>query len=214
MLKRSRVSGAMDAGRLAQLVRGPGIDTRTWISLAIALGDSVVEGATGGQSGGVFVDVMLMPTGEHYTARVGADYQGDGYGFYFGKIHADDELLVAAPSGDPAQGIVVTTKLSSAAEPPSDDAVNNPDDVSLVVEKDHSLRLTVQGEGQVFISTGGGNATIDTAGGSVFLGENATDSENTLSMDGVVNGQGIDPFTGATYFALTNASSKVFAKKE
>jgi hypothetical protein len=32
-------------------------------------------------------------------------------------------------------------------------------------------------------------------------------------VQGVVNGEGIDPFTGLTYFALGSASTKVLAKK-
>jgi hypothetical protein len=37
--------------------------------------------------------------------------------------------------------------------------------------------------------------------------------ENPLTGEGVVIGTGIDPFTGQTYNALQNASTKVFAKK-
>jgi hypothetical protein len=218
----------MDSGRLHQLVRGPGIDTRVWCSLAFALGESVAEAAGAGQEGGVFVDIQLVPTGEQYTARVGTLYQGNGFGLYMGAIHKDDELLVEAPSGDPTMGLVVTECLSSAAEAPSSEALNNPSDVSLVVEENHSLRLKVQGSGTVIISTGGGevqiatsggevkvettggSAVIDTGGGQVFLGGSETE---LLPMDGVVTGQGIDSFTGAPYFALNNSSPFVLAKK-
>lgn len=205
----------MDVSRLGEAMARPGMDTRVWISLAIAMGDSMVEAADPDNgAGGVWVDVMILPTGEEYTARVAADYQGDGFGFYGGKIHKDDELVVQAPDGDPSNGLVVHSRLYSATSAPSQDALNNPDDVSLVVEKDKSLRLTVQGEGQVIITTGGGDVTLDTGGGKVYLAENAQDSSALVGMDGVVNGQGIDPFTGATYFALQNASTLVFAKKE
>ena len=210
----SRVSRHIDAGRLSLLVSRPGVDPRIWSSLAVALGDSVMD-----SENGVFVDVQLMPTGDQYTARVAADYAGKGFGFYAGTIHQDDELLVESPSGDPAIGIVVVRRLFSAAELPPQDAIDNPADVCLTVEKDCNLRLRVQGQGQVFIttagadvtvSTGGGDVTMDSGGGSVYLAEN---SDDALPTDGVVQGAGIDPFTGQTYTALQNTSTVVFAAK-
>lgn len=37
--------------------------------------------------------------------------------------------------------------------------------------------------------------------------------DGTVPTDGVVHGAGVDPFTGSTYFALGNTSSRLRAKK-
>lgn len=167
MLGRTRVSRAPDVQRLAAALRGPGTDTRCWVSLAVALEDSAVD-----QEQGVFVDVRLMPTEENYTARVPSFYAGNGFGFY-AKILKDDELLVAAPSGDPAEGIVVVQRLWSAADKPPQRAADFPDEVLLVVEAEKNLRITTAGAGNVQIDSAG---TVVVNCPDVRLGEeNPTD---------------------------------------
>jgi len=145
MLRRTRISKNIDVGRLSAAMSRPGIDTRVWVSLAIALDEAQVD-----KEQGVFVDVKLLPTGEEYTARVPADYAGTGFGFY-APIHKDDELAVAIPSGDAAEGAVVIARLWSAADIPPQEATDDVGEVMLVVEKDHSLRFKVSGSGKVFI---------------------------------------------------------------
>lgn len=195
----------MDMARLSSAVQRPGIDPRVWVSYAVADGESHVD--MDPDNGGVYVDVICLPTMERYTARVGSEYAGNGFGMY-AKIHKDDEIMVSAPSGDPAEGVVVTRRMHSAADMPAQAFADNSDDFIIVVEKDKNLRLTVQGGGAVFISTGGGDVTVDTAGGSVILGESSAGP-----LDGVVHGSGIDPFTGANYTALQNTSNVVKAAK-
>jgi len=138
----------MDAHRLGQMLARPGMDTRIWISLAYARGESVVD-----PWHGVFVDVTLVPSGEQHTARVAFDYSGPGFGIYLGQIHKNDELLVEAPSGDSAEGYVVTRRLYSASDLPPQEAISDPTEVMLVVEKDRNLRLKVSGGGQVQVDS-------------------------------------------------------------
>jgi hypothetical protein len=145
MLARSRVSTKMDVGRLGASLARPGIDTRSWVTLAIALDESQVD-----EKHGVFVDVMFMPTGEKYTARVPSSYAGNGFGFY-ARIHKDDEVAVVIPRGNPAEGCIVIPRLWSASDLPPKDVIDNPDDIVLVIEKDKNLRLHVQGEGKVIV---------------------------------------------------------------
>lgn len=59
------------------------------------------------------------------------------------------------------------------------------------------------------------DATIEAGGKAVVKAPLVELGEGGLvsAVNGVVLGGGIDPFTGATYFALTNASSVVMAKK-
>jgi len=200
MLKRSRVGSSIDAQRLTQLVSRPGIDPRTWTSLAVALGDSVVD-----EKHGVFVDVMLVPTEEEYTARLAPGYAGSGFGLYY-PVKKDDELVVHAPSGDPANGLVASAILWSAADKPPQETVDEPEGVHLVVEPEKNLRLKVSGGGRVHVTS---EDRVVVEAPQVHLGADNLVSPN----DGVVHGTGIDSFSGATYFALGNTSGVVLAKK-
>jgi hypothetical protein len=200
---------SLDISKLGQSLSGPGRDTRTWVSIAFANGESYFDAAHG-----VFVDVTLAPSGQQMTARVPSNYAGARFGFY-AKIHIDDEIVVAIPNGDPAEGAVVVGRLWSAADIPPADGATNVDEVMLVVEKDKSFRLRCSGGGKIEIDaeadvtiTTTGDANV-IAGGTIRLGANTL----VAPMDGVVHGTGIDTFTGATYFALGNASTKVLAKK-
>lgn len=156
---RSRVSSTIDTVRLSTAVSRPGIDPRIWVSYAVLTSEPYIESTAGQQD--VVVDLQLMPTGEEETARVGAVYAGNGFGFYT-PLHINDEVLVCAPSGDPDEGLVVMQRLWSPADPPPQEVYDNPQDVTLVVEPGKNLRLNVKGAGNVVIAA---------ENGKVFLGE-------------------------------------------
>lgn len=145
---RSRVTSGIDVNRLAAAVARPGIDPRVWVSYAVLTSDPVVELREGQQD--VLVDLLLLPSGQPETARVGAMYAGNGFGLY-APLHKDDEVLVVAPSGDPDEGLVVMQRLWSPADPPPSAVSENPLDVTLVVENGRSLRLNVSGGGKVYL---------------------------------------------------------------
>lgn len=128
-------------------VRGPGLDTRVWLSLAYAEGDSHVE------EGGTFVEVVLLPMGERLTARVASEYAGDGYGTS-AKVYDKDELLVAVPRGDPAEGAVVVRRLWNARhKTPEQARANDAEDVTQIVRKDKHLRLETSGTGKSYFKS-------------------------------------------------------------
>ena len=213
MLRRTRIGSHMDTSRLGASISRPGIDPRTWVSLAVALGESVVDP----NNKGVFLDIQLIPTMERMTARVPAAYAGVGFGLY-AKIHKDDEVTVAIPNGNPMAGAVVIARMWNGADTPPATALASPDDVLLVVKPGKNLGIELSGGGKlsmktaggdVTVETGGGKATINTGGGQVLLGDAAL----TLPLDGVVHGSGIDSFTGVAYAVLGNASAVVLAKK-
>jgi len=154
---RSRVSTTIDVGRIAAAVSRPGIDPRIWISYAICSSEPYVETLNGQQD--VFVDVVLLPTQQPETARVGAIYAGNGFGMY-APLHKDDEVLILAPSGNPDEGLVVTQRLWSPADPPPDALTTYPTDVLLVVESGKSLRLNVAGGGKVYIGANDGTKPV------------------------------------------------------
>jgi hypothetical protein len=142
MLKRTRVSPVPDMQRLATALSRPGIDPRIWVSLAI------VRGVQVDPVHGVFVNVLLMPTQVPVTARLGAEYAGAGFGLYF-PLAVNDEVEVTAPSGDPAEGIVVSKRLWSASDVPPQAVSDNPQDAILVVQPGANLRIYVSDGGTV-----------------------------------------------------------------
>ena len=144
MGSRSRVSSLLDMGRLSQAVSRPGIDPRTWVSLAIV--NSVVVDPVEG----VFCGITLMPSEIEETARLGAAYAGNGFGFY-APPRVDDEVMVCAPSGDPSQGLVITGRLWSPSDVPPAEASSHPQDVLLKVEEGQTLRMLVSGGGKVIM---------------------------------------------------------------
>lgn len=128
-------------------VARPGMDTRVWVSLATALDESFYDPAFG-----VFVDVVLIPSGESVSARVPADYAGVGFGLYT-KIHKDDELVIVIPSGDTSEGPAVVKRLWNGVDTPPAEIQNAPDDVWLVVEKDKNFNLVTKGQGTVTLKS-------------------------------------------------------------
>lgn len=145
----------MDVQRLGAAIRGPGIDTRCWVSLAVAQADSVVE-AVEPPKGGVFVDVQLFPTGEAATARVPSIYAGNGFGFY-SKISKDDELVVLIPSGLIAEGVSVISRTWDAVDAPPQQAIDDPEEVMLVIEPEKNLRIAISSGGAARVTVGEDN---------------------------------------------------------
>ena len=148
-----RAASGLDFNMLSKAMTRPGIDPRSWCSLAIVQSVVIDEAA------GVFCDVLLMPSKRRETARLGAAYAGSGFGFY-APVKVDDEVLVSAPGGDPAQGLVITQRLWSPADVPPSGLEATPEDVVLVVEADKSLRLTVQGGGDVVVTAADGKVKL------------------------------------------------------
>lgn len=157
MLKASRVGTTMDVSRVAAAVRSPGIDTRTWTSLAVVTAVHVDEAE------GTFVDVTLLPSRREETARAGCAYAGPGFGLH-APVDVDDEVLVAAPEGDPDHGLVVVARLHSASDPPPQQVVDHPADVVLVVKPGQSVRLVVEGGGHVILTAGDGGSQVRLGG--------------------------------------------------
>lgn len=151
MLNNSRVSTIIDTNRLGRALARPGMDTRTWVSLA------VVTAVVIDPDEGVFADVLLMPSNVKTTCRVAQEYAGDGFGLYT-PVLVDDEVLVEAPSGDPDNGLILTRRLYSKSDPPPEEAVDNPDDVLMVIRPGKTMRILVDDPGQVEIRSRGGAA--------------------------------------------------------
>jgi hypothetical protein len=187
MLNRTRVSRGVDTQRIGAALARPGMDTRTWVSLAIAAGDSAVDPADG-----VFVDVVLHPTGETFTARVPAVYSGNGWGIY-APVYKDDELVVAVPSGDAAHGCVVMARPWNAADLPPADVLNvaNQQDLIIVVQPDKNMRIRTSGAGQVFVDSA---ATVTVNCPDIRLGDIAPTDYAALAQKVLTELQNIQSY--------------------
>jgi hypothetical protein len=109
----------IDTQRVFEAVRGPGIDTRTWIETGICEGDAYSESQDGG---GVlwFVDASLQPSGNVVTCRIGCAVRaGDGLGI-LSPLKDGDEVQVQLDDGDPNNGPVAFARLNGPlALPPA-----------------------------------------------------------------------------------------------
>ncbi len=138
-----------DMSRLAAALSIPGIDPRIWVSYAYLDSEPYIDSESGSED--IVADIVLMPSNQEETARISSIYAGDGFGLYC-PLHALDEVLVVAPSGDPDAGLVIVQKLWSPATVPPPEFAEHPEDVTLVVEEGKSLRLNVLGAGNVVIT--------------------------------------------------------------
>jgi len=159
MLKKTRVSSTPDFGRIANAVSRPGIDPRIWASLA------VVRAVTVDPAEGVFADVTLLPSQLESTARLGTEYAGSGFGAYF-PLRVGDEVVVSLPSGDPAEGMVISKRVWSPSDPPPQDAINHPADVALTVQPGQSMRFLLSDGGTFAVTAPTTNVVGDVNLGS------------------------------------------------
>lgn len=144
MLKKTRVTGAMDMGRLGAAMARPGMDTRIWSSLAVVTDFNVDP------EHGPLADIVLVPSGDEETARIGPIYAGNGFGFYL-PLEVDDEVLVVAPSGEPDAGLVIVARLWSKADPPPASAANKPADIILFAKAGAHVHIAASGAGEVHL---------------------------------------------------------------
>jgi uncharacterized protein involved in type VI secretion and phage assembly len=196
---------SIDLRRMRSLIQGPGIDTRTWVSLGVVQSVELNDE-------GIIAEVALLPNEDLCVCDIASAYAGNGFGFV-SVPHEGDTVVVCVPSGDTDfRPAIIGTLWSKIDAPPSEAALpdfNATQDVFLRVENEKSLRIITSGGGNVSIDVrGAGNVNIKVDTGVVRLG-----NDTNTALDGVVHGSGFDPFTGQTYTALQNASSKVFARK-
>lgn len=113
------------------------------------------------------------------------------------------EAVWIAVTGGSANGVIVGAESSRFG--PSDLA----DGESCFYNKVNGCEIRLKADGSVNIKDGGGTTLTLPGDGTVHIG----DGTLTATVNGVVVGSGIDPFTGATYAALGSASVNVMAKK-
>lgn len=165
----------LDVNRMSEAVSRPGIDPRLWVSLAIVT--EVFVDADHGH----FVQVLCVPSQAVHPARVGTLYSGNGFGLYL-PLEVDDEVVVVAPDGDPAAGLVVIPRLWSGGDPPPEEAATKPTDLLLLAKAGATVRIATAGDGDVVIEArGSGVVKLGGESGLSDAARNGDSIEVTLS---------------------------------
>lgn len=203
---RSRVTKGIDVGRLANAVSRPGIDPRIWATYGVLTSEPYIETVDGEQD--IIVDVLLLPSMQDETARVGAMYAGNGYGFYC-PLHEGDEVLVVAPSGDPDEGLVIAQRLFSPAAVPPTEVVTNPEDVTLVVQEGKNLRLSVKGSGNVVIAADQGQVKLGEEAATRGVAREQDDVQITITPADIVTMLLVSPSGNVTATNPVTVTGKI-----
>lgn len=159
-MARRKARKSIDLGKLAAAVARPGIDPRTWVTLAR------VKQVGFDDKEGFFADVVYLPSGEEQTCMVGAIYAGNGFGFYT-PLEEDDIVVVIVPNGDSNAGPVISQRVWNAADkPPADGGTGE------VPTADVLLRIQPGKKLKIRTSAAGGDVEIvpEHADGRVKLG--------------------------------------------
>lgn len=203
-------TGIIDVARLAKAVERPGIDPRPWLSLAAVT-------AVVCDDEGPLVDIQLLPDDVSETARVGTLYAGPDYGIFM-PLGVGDEVLVAAPQGDPNEGLVVIARLHSASDPPPPDvAASSGTDLVIHAKDGANINITVTGGGK--ITFGESDATENMVLGQQWkaMMEAFLDAVNAITVPTGVGPSGV-PINLAQFEAIKNnldaqLSDIIFGKK-
>lgn len=157
----------LDVGALSSAASRPGIDPRTWVTLAVVteLGFDPVEGT--------FADVKFVPGGENETCYVGTQYAGAGFGEN-NPLKVDDLVVVVVPMGDPGLGPVIIARFNNKADPPPPDFAEGDEPSSdriIRVEPLKNFKVFVTGTGKLTLASEGvGGAEIVAGAGMIDLG--------------------------------------------
>src|SRR5580698_7077361 len=125
-----------DVRRMGAALAGPGMDTRTWGTLAIVRAVNVT-------AAGVYFDVTTIE-GVDETAVFAPRYGGSGYGEHL-PVEVGAMVVIHVPEGDFGAGARVVGIVEDAGDAPSQDAIDNPADIVITVKPEQNYRLIVQG---------------------------------------------------------------------
>ena len=158
-------------------------DGRIWSTLGKVMKPDSANEHWQVKDGKILIEVETLPDSMDLTCRLGTSGFGGGGGLW-AIPPVGSIVVVAVPDGEVEFMPTIVGVLDNNAAP---DRVS-PDRVILV-----------------------SSVPVEITAPKVILGPDPGDIIE--ATDGVVTGQGLDPFTGQTYAALGNTSSKVFANK-
>ncbi len=104
----------IDAAALRDLLRGPGIDSRTWIAIGICRAPAGAE-LVDFSEGFPLVSVTLQPSDVAVRCRVSSAVAGNGEGEWHPFVDKD-EVVVAIPSGNERAAPVIIGRLNNGVD--------------------------------------------------------------------------------------------------
>lgn len=152
------MSRPLDVSRVREALKGPGADTRYWVSYG-TVGTVDDQGNTNFEDpravhiapDGVYCDVILMPTQLPVTCRYPGSAGGTGVQVIT-PIHPGDEVLVTLPDGSANSPPVIAAVLNSQSNKIPRGADRRPlfkNDRVLIFAKDVDLDLRTEGGARV-----------------------------------------------------------------
>ena len=104
----------LDIAAMRNLLSGPGVDSRQWISYGLVCTDTDASPIEFDEDDYYqpLVEVTLQPSAVGVRCRVGMDVSGAGEGEYYPLVKGD-EVLVAIPEGDEKAGCVIIARLAN-----------------------------------------------------------------------------------------------------
>lgn len=134
-----------DMLRIGAAIERPGIDPRTWTTLAMVTAIDVT-------AKGVYCDFTTL-LGIEDTAAYAPIYGGAGYGLYL-PLRVEDWVLVAVPEGDWNAGARIIARVWDEGDPPPDVVAAHPQDLALVVYPGSAIRI-ITNNGPIVLEANG-----------------------------------------------------------
>lgn len=185
----------MDQRTMAEAFSYPGIDPRSWISMAIvetvqAENENPVE--FDADDGQVYVNCILKPSNIPCRARLGGAFAGPGEGFYSPFV-GGEEVLLALPEGDVKAGAVVLARLNNGYDGFPQGSVAGKDAESNTFTFMRSRpAITIESGASVMLRSASMGAMLQLAGtGAITLRDGAADVlQISPDVFGYQNGEG------------------------
>lgn len=185
----------MDQRTMAEAFSYPGIDPRSWVSMAIvetvqAENENPVE--FDGDDGQVYVNCILKPSNIPCRARLGGAFAGPGEGFYSPFV-GGEEVLLAIPEGDVKAGAVVLARLNNGYDGFPQGSVAGKDvNTNTFTFMRSRPAITIESGASVMLRSASMGAMLQLAGtGNVTLRDGAADVlQISPDVFGYQNGEG------------------------
>lgn len=197
-------AGNFDASSMREAFKGPGMDTRMWISYAIVdvPGADQGDGTTvefDDEDGQLYVNCTLKPSDLQARARLGMISAGSGEAVYF-PFAGGEEVLVAIPEGDMKAGAVIISRLNNGYDAFPFDSVGGADPTknsiaifrtrtALTIESGASVQVRSATAGALLLLAANGGITLRDGSANVLkmapdvFGYQNKDGDLVLQMD-------------------------------
>jgi len=190
-----RLAPQMDQRTMAEAFSYPGIDPRSWVSMAIvetvqAEDENPVE--FDDDDGQVYVNCVLKPSNIPCRARLGGAFAGPGEGFYSPFV-GGEEVLLAIPEGDVKAGAVVLARLNNGYDGfPQGSVAGKDANTNTFTFMRSRPAITIESGASVMLRSASMGAMLQLAGtGNVTLRDGAADVlQISPDVFGYQNGEG------------------------